>query len=141
MLAPEIGMEKGLQAVSGLPKRRQLLVVEDNEVFQHILSLILSFMRYDVTVADNGLEALALFRTGSYDLVMTDFQMPLMNGCELSRLVKEQSPNTPVVVVTGSCDNKDWENLNMNWIDAIILKPFNLKEIEKTVQRLLNSGS
>ena len=139
MLASGIGMKKALQDISGLPKRGQLLVVDDNETIQDILSKILSFMRYDVTVADNGLEALALFRTGSFDLVMTDFQMPLMNGCELSRLVKEQSPNTPVVVVTGCCDNKDWENLNMNWIDAIILKPFSLKEIEKTVQRLLSN--
>jgi CheY-like chemotaxis protein len=101
---------------------------------------MLSLMGYDVTLADNGLEAMALFVTGAYDLVISDFQMPLMNGWELSRLVKDQSPGTPVIVVTGLCDDKDWEKLKVNGVDAIILKPFKLKEIDQTVKRLLNSG-
>jgi two-component system copper resistance phosphate regulon response regulator CusR len=120
---------------------RQVLVVDDDKAIQKILSRTFSFMGYDVTLAGNGLEASTLFLTGSYDLVMTDFQMPLMNGWELSRIVKEQSPNTPVIIVTGFCDDKLWENLNMNCVDAIIPKPFKLKEIEKIVRRLLKSGT
>ena len=64
-----------------------------------------------------------------------------INGWELSRLVKEQSPKTPVIVITGFCDDKHREKLNTNSVDAIIQKPFKAEEIEKTVQRLLNSGT
>ncbi len=142
MLKNEIEKEKDPVIVSGLPRRRQLLVVDDNESIQTILSNVLTFLGYGVTLADNGLEASNLFRTGSYDLVVTDIQMPLMNGYELSCLIKEHSPNTPVIVITGFCDDhKDWQDQNPNCIDAVIMKPFKLEEIESTVQRLLNSES
>ncbi len=139
MLEPEIIMEKGQENIPGSPEKRQLLVVDDSEAIQKLLLAILSFMGYDVTLAGNGLEASTLFLTGSYDLVVTDFQMPLMNGFELSRIIKEQSPKTPVIVVTGCCDDTQREKLNTNGVDAIIPKPFKLKEIETTVQRLLNT--
>jgi DNA-binding NtrC family response regulator len=139
MLEPEIVMEKDPPTVPGAGKRGHLLVVEDDEAIQKILSKILSFMGYDVTLAGNGLEATNVFLASSYDLVMTDFRMPLMNGWELSRFVKEQSPSTPVIVITGLCDDKLWEKLNTNCVDAIILKPFKLEEIGQTVRRLLNS--
>jgi len=126
------------QDIPALKKKRQLLVVDDSEAMQKLLSQALSLMGYDVTLSGNGIEASTLFVNGSYDLVMTDLHMPLMNGWELSRIVKEQSPNTPVVVITGSCDDMLWEKLNMNLVDAIIPKPFKLEEIKKAVQRLLN---
>jgi CheY-like chemotaxis protein len=140
MLEAEIMMEKGPQNIPGLPKKRQLLVVDDDKAIQKVLSTVLSFMGYDVTLAGNGLEATTFFPTASYDLVMTDFQMPLMNGLELSQLVKEQSPHTPVIVITGTCDDRHWEKLNTSCVDAIIPKPFRLEEIEKTVQMLLDRG-
>ena len=126
------------QDIPALKKKRQLLVVDDSEAMQKLLSQALSLMGYDVTLSGNGIEASTLFVNGSYDLVMTDLHMPLMNGWELSRIVKEQSPNTPVVVITGSRDDMLWEKLNMNLVDAIIPKPFKLEEIKKAVQRLLN---
>jgi CheY-like chemotaxis protein len=138
MLEPEILMEKDPHTIPALPKNGRLLVVDDDRTIQNVLSRILSSMGYDVTLAGNGVEAMALFVTGPYDLVMTDFQMPIMNGWELSRLVKEQSPSTPVIVMTGFCDNRLWEKLKMNCVDAIILKPFKLEELEQTVRRLLN---
>jgi two-component system copper resistance phosphate regulon response regulator CusR len=138
MLEAEITVGKAPPNIR-LQRTRQLLVVDDSESIQNLLSRALAFMGYDVTLAGNGLEAASLFLTGSYDLVMTDFQMPLMNGWELSRIVKEQSPSTPVIVITGLCDDKLWEKLNTNCVDAIILKPFKLEEIGQTVRRLLNS--
>ncbi len=141
MLEREIEIEKSPRTIPPLRKKKQLLVVDDNEAIQDVLSRTLSFMGYDVTVADNGLEGIAHFLARTYDLVVTDIQMPLMNGWEFSRLVKEQSPGTPVIVVTGFFDNTNWENMNMNHVDAIIMKPFNLEEIKKTVQRLLGSGT
>jgi CheY-like chemotaxis protein len=139
MLEPEIVMEQGPQSIPGLREKRRLLVVDDSQAIQKVLSTILSLKGYDVTLAGNGLEASTLFLTGSYDLVVTDFEMPLMNGWEFSRLVKKQSPSTPVIVVTGSCDDEHWEKLKENRVDAIIPKPFKLEEIEGTVRKLLNS--
>ncbi len=141
MLEREIVMEKGPHATPALGRTRQLLVVDDDRAIQTLLSRTLSLMGYDVNLAGNGLEGMDLFLKGSYDLVITDLQMPLMNGWELSRLVKERSPKTPVIVITGSCDDNHWDKLKMNGVDAIIPKPFKLKEIGKTVQGLLSSGA
>jgi CheY-like chemotaxis protein len=141
MLKPEIMMEKGTYTIPASRKKGQLLVVDDDKALQHVLSRTLSSMGYDVTLAGNGLEAISLFLTGAYDLVITDFQMPLMNGRELSRLVKEQSPSTPVIVISGLCDDEHLEKLNTNGVDSIILKPFKLEEIKNTVQSLLNRGT
>jgi CheY-like chemotaxis protein len=139
MLQNEIVMEKAPHTIPLLGRKRQVLVVDDNEAVRDVLSRMLTFLGYDVTLAGNGLEAGTLFLTGSYDLVVTDLQMPLMNGWELSRLIKERSPDTPVIVVSGACDEMQWEKTNMSCVDAIVLKPFGLKEIEGTVRRLLNS--
>lgn len=141
MLQHEIVMEKAPHPIPALDRKKQLLVVDDNQAVQQVLSRMLSFLGYDVTLAGNGIEAGTLFLTGSYDLVITDLQMPLMNGWELSRLIKERSPNTPVMVVSGACDGTHWEKTNMRCVDAIILKPFKLKEIESTIQRLLHNGA
>ena len=141
MLEPEIVMEKSPHPIPTLGRERQLLVVENNEVVKDVLSRMLSFLGYRVTLADNGLEGGTLFLGGSYDLVITGLEVPLMNGRELSRFVKKQSPNTPVIVITELREDKRWEMLNTKFVDAVIPKPFRLNEIEKTVQRLLNSGT
>lgn len=140
MLQSEVMMEKRTNALPALRRKRQVLVVDDNKAVQDVLSRMLSFLGYDVTLAGNGLEAGTLFLTGSYDLVITDLQMPLMDGWELSRLIKERSPNTPVMVVSGACDETNGDKTNLSCVDAVILKPFKLKEIEGAVRRLLNNG-
>jgi len=141
MLKWEFVMKKDQQIIPNLQqKKRQLLVADDDKAIQKILSRTLSYMGHDVTLAGNGLEASTLFLTASYDLVVTDFQMPLMNGLELSRLVKEQSPNTPVIVITAFCGETSREELT-KCADALIPKPFKLQEIQKTVQSLLNSAA
>jgi CheY-like chemotaxis protein len=140
MSALELVVEKGPEPIPALGNKPRLMVVDDAKDAQWLLSRALSFMGYDVGVAGNGLEAMTLFLTSSYDLLITDLQMPLMNGLELSRLVKEQYPKTPVILVTGFCDDKLFEKANMNCFDAVIPKPFNLDEIEKTVQKLLDRG-
>ena len=134
----EIGREKSPHPIPTLERKRQVLVVDDNQAVREVLSRTLSFLGYDVTPAGNGLEAGTLFLTGSYDLVLTDLQMPLMNGWELSRLVKERCPKTPVIVVTGLSNLNHRENANLNCVDAMIPKPFRLEELDRTLQRFLN---
>ena len=142
MLESETVMEKGPHTVPALGRKKQLLVVDDDKAVQTLLARALSLNGYDVALANNGLEALTLFHGNCFDLVLTDLHMPIMDGGRFSRLVKEQSPNTPVIMMTGEADsNRFWEKLNMNCVDAIIPKPFRLKEIDTTVQRLLNSGT
>jgi CheY-like chemotaxis protein len=138
MLESEIPAEKNPRPIPVPVRKKQVLVVDDNKAVLDVLSRMVALLGYDVTVARNGLEGGTLFITGSYDLVITDLQMPLMNGWELSRLVKERCPKTPVIVVTGLSNLNHRENANMNCVDAMIPKPFRLEELDRTLQRFLN---
>ena len=138
MFESEIPAEKNPRPIPVPVRKKQVLLVDDNKAVLDVLSRMVALLGYDVTVARNGLEGGTLFITGSYDLVITDLQMPLMNGWELSRLVKERCPKTPVIVVTGLSNLNHRENANMNCVDAMIPKPFRLEELDRTLQRFLN---
>jgi CheY-like chemotaxis protein len=137
MLGSEKVLKREPYPIQDRSRKRQVLVVDDNESVRDVLSRMLSFLGYDVTPAGNGVEGGTIFLMGSYDLVVTDLHMPLMNGWELSRLVKERSPKTPVIVVTGLPEDNHGEKLDQACVDAVIPKPFRVKEFERTVQRLL----
>jgi CheY-like chemotaxis protein len=140
MLDHEIVMEKSPQTIPTSCKSRRILVADDERAIQLLLSQALSYMGYDVTLAGNGLEALTQFQGSSFDLVLTDWHMPLMDGGRLSRFVKEQSPSTPVIMMTGGTGrSQDWEDLNTNFIDSILLKPFRLEELEDTIRKMLGN--
>jgi two-component system, OmpR family, response regulator VanR len=126
-------------ANAGQGTRRRVLVVEDNKNVQNVLSRMISSMGFEVALADNGLEALAVFLDGSFDLVLTDLQMPTMDGSSLAHFVKEMSPNTPVILLTGADRETVWKKAKSESIDSVIFKPFKIIDFEKTVQGALES--
>ena len=141
MLQSEIVMEIGPQPIPALGTKRQLLIIEDNKTARDALSRMLISLGHKVTLAGNGFNGGLLFCTRDYDLVIIDLQVPQLNVWELSRIFKQRSPSTPVMIITGFSKDKYWGNSDTNNVDAIIPKPFKLNEIEKLVQKLLNSGT
>jgi len=97
-------------------------------------------MGFEVALAGNGIEALAAFVESSFDLVVTDLQMPAMDGSKLARLVKERSPRTPVILLTGTDRETVWKKVTKGSIDSVLFKPFKLNDFQSTVQGALASG-
>lgn len=142
MLQSEIVMEKRPKPpIPALGRKRHVLVVDDNKTVRDALSRMLVSLGCQVTVAGNGFQGGSLFLTGSYDLTIIDLQVPQMNVWELSRILKDHSPKTPVIVAWGFSGDRDWKTSDTSHVDAIIPRPFKLKEIEGTVGRFLNSGT
>jgi len=141
MLQSEIEMEEGSHPVPALGKKRQLLVVDDNKAVREALSKMFVSLGHSVTSASNGFDGGLLFCTRDYDLVIIDLKAPKMNVWELSRILKERSPKTPVIMVTGVREDKHQDNSERNRADAMIPKPFKLKKISDIVQMLLKSGT
>ena len=83
-------------------KHKRILVVDDEQAIREILSKMLTWTGFEVEVACTGYEGLDLFRKLPFDLVITDLEMPEMNGWILTSHIKKQSPDTPVLLVTGS---------------------------------------
>jgi len=117
----------------------RILVAEDNEAIQDVVFRILDFMGFEVALAGNGVEALSLFLANPFDLVLTDLEMPIMDGWRLTHCIKESSPNTPVVLMTGSDRETVRKKLERGPVDSVIFKPFRLEDLQRTVQRALAS--
>jgi len=116
---------------------RRILVAEDNKSIRDVVSMFLDFMGFEVALAGNGVEALSLFLKNSFDLVLTDIEMPIMDGWSLSHCIKERSPNTPVVLMTGGDRETVWKKVERGSIDSVIFKPFRLEDFKRTVQGAL----
>jgi DNA-binding NtrC family response regulator len=123
----------------GQGRSRRVLVVDDSRDIRNALSHMLRLMGFEVALAGDGIEALAVFMENSFDLVVTDLQMPSMDGSNLAQLVKERSPNTSVILLTGTDRETVSKKVTKGSIDSVIFKPFKLNDFESTVQGALAS--
>jgi DNA-binding NtrC family response regulator len=118
----------------------KILIVDDEPTVRDALSDILTFLGYQVVTAGTGGDALRTFLDDSISLVLTDMDMPEMDGLTLAVHIKDKSPNTPVVIMTGFHREAVTEKLEGRYVDSIILKPFRLEEIENTLRTTLNKS-
>jgi len=81
-----------------------ILLADDDEKIRKALGSVLAERGYRVTTASNGLEALDRMEVAAPDLVITDYQMPEMDGLALLKAVRRRHPDTPVVLMTARLD-------------------------------------
>ena len=116
---------------------RRIMVVDDEEGIRKVLSTALSGMGYEVVTANSGTEALNLFLKSSFALVLTDLEMPGMDGWDLASRIKDRFPNIPVVLMTGRAKEDVIERMKGNSVDSVIFKPFRLEQVLKMIEKLL----
>ena len=80
---------------------KAILFVDDHEVLARLSCEILEMQGYKAVSAYSAKEALEKFSQQDFDILVTDFRMDGMNGVELAHRIREKSPNTPVIIVTG----------------------------------------
>jgi CheY-like chemotaxis protein len=112
-----------------------ILVVDDNAVFRMVISKMLSRLGYEVSSADSGENGLRIFLKNKFDIVLSDYEMPGMDGVALACSVKKSSPRTRVVIMTGA-GRENVLSRNTIAVDEVISKPFTLAEIDETIQNL-----
>lgn len=112
----------------------KVLVVEDNERILAAIVEALVAAGYLVSWARNGQEALEEVLHRSLDLIMTDYEMPEMDGMELIRRIRERHPRLPIILMTGSClALEEGERVGVR----ILLKPFDLNALCSLVEEVL----
>jgi len=124
-------------AKAAQPRRARILVVEDYRNLQSVFSTMLCAMGYEVSHAENGLEALAAFLDGPLDLVLIDLQIPVTKGSSLAHFIREVSPNIPVILIAGADEETVRKQTKGGTIYSVIFKPFEIIDFEKTVRGAL----
>ena len=96
--------------------------------------------KYEVFTACNGLECLRVLEKNERqpDLVITDLVMPLISGIGLISLLKKQSPEIPIIAMTG-WGKEPGELAKEAKADKILMKPFDLEDLDKSVSKLLSA--
>lgn len=116
---------------------KSVLLIEDSLEVRDVVSEILVCYGYNVTLADNGLDAWEKVNTNAFDLVITDMGLPDMDGEEFVRKMRRNSIKTPVLLTTGV----DMKKSRIKWDDfsnyRLLLKPFNISEIKTAISELL----
>jgi two-component system capsular synthesis sensor histidine kinase RcsC len=91
-------------------------------------------------MADSGGAALRRFNERHYDLVLTDINMPGMDGCALARCLRDQRATVPIIAITAQVAAEERARCRQAGIDEILLKPVLLGTMDATVRRLVNEA-
>jgi nitrogen-specific signal transduction histidine kinase/ActR/RegA family two-component response regulator len=119
-----------------------ILCVDDEPMLRNVLEELFRLDGHDVVMADGAAAGLELFRAEStngtkFDVVVTDLGMPHMDGQEFAQAIKRESPDTPVVLLTGWGKIMKQEGELPAAVDAMLSKPPRLKELRSTLGELL----
>jgi signal transduction histidine kinase len=116
--------------------KKRILLVDDEQDIRDVLDLTLSDMGYEVFEAEDGDEALRVFRDVRPPIVLTDIKMPNMDGIELLQKIKREDPEAEVVMITGHGDmDLAIKSLKYEATD-FITKPINVHVLEIALQRV-----
>ncbi|MCX5908688.1 MAG: sigma-54 dependent transcriptional regulator, partial [Deltaproteobacteria bacterium] len=116
----------------------RILVVDDELSMRQFLEILLKKEGHEVLCAEDGEKALGLFQTQPCDLVISDIKMPRMDGLELLQKVKDQSPKTPVIMITAYASPEDAIKAMKSGAFDYLTKPFKLKEIKAVIRNALS---
>lgn len=108
---------------------KAILFVDDHEVLARLSCEILQMQGYRAEYAYNASDALAKFDREKFDMLVTDYRMEGMNGLELAKLVRQKSPDVPVIIVTGYPPVEGCSEVNA-WLEKQELFPALLDKIK-----------
>jgi CheY-like chemotaxis protein len=115
----------------------RVLVVEDNHINQLITRKTIEKNNYSCVVVDDGFKALEILENQEFDIILMDINMPLMNGFETSRRIRQKGIETPIIALTAFDKNEITDEAIMAGINDIIVKPFEVVQLFKIINCLI----
>ena len=114
-------------------KKYSIMIVEDDSNLLYLLKTILIEHGYKITTASNGLEALLKYNS-KIDLIITDIEMPEMNGLQLIEKIRTYDINSKFLIMTGSRNKQIPEDIK------VLFKPFNFPSLNRTIEKIMSAS-
>ncbi len=123
-------------------KSQRILLVEDTPINQTLETILLQRMGYEVSIANNGIEAIEAFSTREFDLILMDIHMPEMGGVEAAEIIRtleknQQLKRTPIIAVTANALKGDKERYLAAGMDGYVSKPIAVDALRHEIKGLL----
>jgi CheY-like chemotaxis protein len=120
--------------------KKTILVADDEAAIREVLAIELE-ASYDVLVARDGLDAICLYERNVERVaaIVTDLDMPRLNGGLVTEWIHHISPQLPIIVISGQIRNVDLEDILQNPFVCFLAKPFEPSELEALLDRALRS--
>lgn len=121
----------------------RVLLAEDDHAVRDFVRRALEMANYQVTVAHDGGEACHLITSGihTFDLLISDIKMPVMDGITLALTAASEVPDMPILLMTGYADQRERTHGLEAIIAGLLYKPFTLEDITTAAEEALNSRS
>ena len=116
---------------------KNILVVEDNELNQELVKIILTENEINCTMAENGSVAVEKIKNNNYDLVLMDCLMPIMDGYEATRKIREINKSIPIIAMTANAFTEDISKSIAAGMNAHISKPLSLTSLITILKKYL----
>jgi PAS domain S-box-containing protein len=118
-----------------------VLLVEDNEMNRLVASFALQNKNIQVTEAQNGKEAVELVKNESFDLILMDLQMPIMNGIEATKIIRQElMKTTPIIALTANAFKSDLEMILDIGMNDYLTKPFEEYDLLQMVSKYVHEN-
>ncbi|WP_421877795.1 response regulator [Marinoscillum sp.] len=123
---------------------KKILVAEDSSVIQNLTKKILTLQNYQISAVKNGKQVIDKLGSEEYDLILLDIHMPVMDGMECARAIRQMNgaaANIPIIAITGNANNYSMEDFKEAGINEFVPKPLNYDNLVTVVNNYLAHGN
>lgn len=113
-----------------------ILIVDDDEIFRELLTEVFSERGYKTLEASSGEIALEILEQQQPHIAIVDVDLPTMNGIELAKIIKEQHPQFPIVMITGYAALYSPEDVLATGVEAFLQKPIRMEKLLSVLTQL-----
>ncbi|RYG71717.1 response regulator [Lentibacillus lipolyticus] len=118
--------------------KKEILVVDDQPGIRMLLKEIFTNEGYCVTTVETGQEALESLYAGSFDLLMLDYKLPVVDGAQVLKQLERDQVAIPAIVMSGLSEDLMKESEEFGLVKQVLAKPFNVEEVCEFAKSILD---
>ena len=120
-------------------KANKILLVEDAEINQDVIIGLLEMSMLEIDIARNGKVAVDMFELGKYELILMDLQMPIMDGFEATRIIRELDKDIPIIALSANARDQDQQKTRKIGMNGHLNKPIEVELFYETILKYLTT--